>query len=266
MDPIMINLGIVNITWYAFFMTSAFAIGIAIALKELTVLKYEDITKELILDYVFYVILFGIIGARTWYVLFDGDFYLDTPLQLIAIWNGGLAIHGAIVAGIIVTAFYSKKKNINPFKLLDLAVPAMLIGQSIGRFGNFVNQEAHGGATTYEFLHDTLHLPEFIVQGMYIDGVYYQPTFLYESIWNLVGFLIVIFILRPKWRFKVGMLSGFYLMWYGFIRIFIEMMRTDALMFGPIKVAQLASVIMFISGIILMVYLTKKEKNEQNRN
>ncbi|MGL5021640.1 MAG: prolipoprotein diacylglyceryl transferase family protein, partial [Mycoplasmatales bacterium] len=121
----------------------------------------------------------------------------------------------------------------------------------------------HGGATTYEFLKDTLHLPNFIINGMYIDGVYYHPTFLYESIWNLLGFIIVIFILRPKFRFNIGMMTAFYLMWYGFIRTFIEAMRTDALMFGFIKVAQLTSIAMFIIGVCLMIYFNKtRRKNE----
>lgn len=261
MNPIAISFLGLSITWYAIFIVSGMALGTAVAKSQIS---KHDIEQNIFYDYVFYLIIWAIIGARLWYVIFDLKLYVDNPLSIFAIYNGGLAIHGGISAGVLYTLYFCRKQNIKFLLMTDLAVGALIIGQVIGRFGNFVNQEAHGGATTYEFLHNTLHLPLFIVNGMYIDGVYYQPTFLYEAVWNLIGFLIIIFILRPRWQFSYGRITAFYLMWYGFIRTIIEQMRTDALLAGGIKVAQVASIIMFVTGLAMFIYFyisSKKEKN-----
>lgn len=263
MDRIFIDLGFVSISWYAFLIVSGMLICLLIALKEL---KKHDIDLEIFYDYIFYMLLFGIIGARLWYVIFDLELYVNNPLSIFAIWNGGLAIHGGITAGVLVSLYFYKKKQIQILMYLDVLVPGFLIGQSIGRWGNFVNQEAHGPATTQDFLANTLHLPSFIVSGMLIDGTYYQPTFLYESIWNFIGFLLVILLLRRIFRYKYGFLTGFYFMWYGMFRFWLEDLRTDALTLGSIEVAKLASAIMFIFGIILIIYVLKKEKKDENRS
>lgn len=259
MDPIAMQLGPISITWYALFIVSGLMIGSYIGAKES--LKH-NLKEEDFYDMLFYLLIFSFIGARTWYVLFDGSYYLQNPGEIIKVWNGGLAIHGGIVGGASYLLYYARKHKLNPFTLTDLAAPSLVLGQAIGRWGNFMNSEAHGGPTTYEFLKDTLHLPDFIVNGMFINGVYYHPTFLYESIWNLTGFAILILVIRPKFRFKYGIITGFYLMWYGFIRFFIEMMRTDALMFGPIKVAQLTSLAMFVLGLVIIIIRNKGEANE----
>ena len=119
---------------------------------------------------------YGFLGARTWYVAFNLEYYLQNPAEIIAIWNGGLAIHGAIVAGGLYLYFVSKRLGLTFFNLTDIAVVPILLGQAIGRWGNFMNQEAHGPETTKEFLGGTLHLPQFIVEGMNIEGVYYHST------------------------------------------------------------------------------------------
>ncbi len=258
MNPIAIDLGVVVITWYAIFIVTGMLIAITIATKEA---KKHNIDAKLLEDYMFWVLLSGFAGARIWYVVFSLSHYLSNPMQIFAIWNGGLAIHGGILAGLLYTMYFCRKHNIYIFKLSDLAIPGLLLAQSLGRWGNFMNSEAHGGETSYEFLKNTLHLPDFIVNGMYINGVYYHPTFLYESLWNLTGFLIVMLYLRKKWRFSYGKITAFYFMWYGFIRTFIEVMRTDALMFGPIKVAQLTSICMFIAGLVLFVLINRREND-----
>lgn len=259
MDPIALQLGPISITWYALFIVSGLAIGSYIGAKEAI---RHNLNEEEFYDMLFYLMIFSFIGARTWYVLFDGSYYFQNPGDIIKIWNGGLAIHGGIIGGASYLIYYARKRKIKPLTLTDIAAPSLLLGQAIGRWGNFMNSEAHGGATTKEFLQNTLHLPEFIVNGMHIEGVYYHPTFLYESIWNLIGFIIMMTIVRPKWRNKYGLITGFYLIWYGFIRVFIEMMRTDALMLGPIKVAQFTSFVMIILGIVLIVTKRKGEINE----
>ncbi len=257
MDPIAAQLGPFNITWYAIFIVFGLIVGSYIGAKE--AIKH-NIVEEDFYDMLFYLLIFSFLGARLWYVLFDGSYYFQNPGEIIKIWNGGLAIHGGILGGASYLIYYSRKRKINPLTLTDIAAPSLLLGQAIGRWGNFMNSEAHGGATTKDFLQNTMHLPDFIVNGMYIDGVYYQPTFLYESIWNLIGFVILMLVIRPKFRNRYGIITGFYLMWYGFIRVFIEMMRTDALMFGPFKVAQMTSLAMFIIGLILII----KKKGETN--
>lgn len=253
MNPIAINLGFATITWYALFIVTGMLVCLMIANFEIK--RHEDINRDIFFDYVFYLLIFSIVGARTWYVLFNLNMYLDNPVSMIAIWNGGLAIHGGLIGGLLTTIYFGKKYRFNFLTYTDVIVPGLLFGQMLGRWGNFMNQEAHGPATTKEFLSNTLHLPEFIVNGMYINGTYYQPTFLYESVWNLVGFVIIITVLRPRWRYKVGYLTSFYLMWYGFFRFYLENLRTDALTLGNtnLEVAKIASLIMFCCGLYYFV-------------
>lgn len=259
MSKTIVDLGFINITWYAFLIVTGMVLGVLIAIRES---KEHKIDKNLFLDYLFYVLIFGVIGARIWYVIFDWNIYAANPLSVFAIWNGGLAIHGGLVGGLIYTIYFCKRYSINMYMLGDIAAPSLLLAQSVGRWGNFVNQEAHGGATTQEFLQNTLHLPEFIVNQMYINGVYHQPTFLYESIWNFIGFIIAL-VMRKKYRFKYGTIFAFYLVWYGSIRTVIEQMRTDALLLGNIKVAQLTSILMFLIGVIILINKYVKGKYEK---
>ena len=173
-------------------------------------------------------------------------------------WNGGLAIHGGIIAGLITIAVICYKKKVNLLKILDYLVVGLILAQAIGRWGNFFNGEAHGSMTTLAHL-QSLYLPQFIIDGMHINGNYYIPTFLYESVWCFIGFIIMI-VLRRKKFMKIGYLTSFYLVWYGIERFFVEGMRTDSLMFFSLRVAQLVSLAMVIIGIILFVYSLKKSK------
>ena len=151
-----------------------------------------------------------------------------------------------------------KTNKLNLVKLLDILVVGLIIAQAIGRWGNFFNGEAHGAITSLSYL-ESLHLPDFIIDGMYINGNYYVPTFLYESVWCFIGFIIMI-ILRRKKFMKIGYLTSFYLVWYGIERFFVEGMRTDSLMFLSLKVAQVVSLIMMIIGVVLFIYSLKKSK------
>lgn len=262
MDNIAFTILGVSIQWYALLIVMAMVIGIVISRLES---KKHGIERDTFYDLVFYLILFGIIGCRIWYVVFNWGYYSLHLNEIIQIWNGGLAIHGGIVAATIVIFVYSYRKKMNPLMISDIAVPAMLLGQAIGRWGNFFNQEAHGPATTEEFLSQTLHLPDFIVQGMNIDGVYYHPTFLYESVWNIIGLIIIVVLIRPKYRYKYGIITAFYLIWYGFIRTIIEQLRTDALMFGDIKVAAATSFLMILVGVGILIK-HNRSKHEENSN
>ena len=256
MNPIAISLGPLEIRWYALLILSAFLIGIYLIRKE--AIRLGENTTQ-IMDLCFYLILVSIIGARIYYVIFEFSEYKDNLLDIFKIWNGGLAIHGGIIAGILFTYFYTKKKKLNILKITDIIAPALVLGQAIGRWGNFFNQEAYGSQTTLETLKN-MHIPNFIIEGMHINYNYYHPTFLYESLWCLIIFIVLIIIRRNK-KIKIGSITGTYFILYGIERFFIEILRQDSLMFLNLKVAQIVSVIMIIIGIILWIYSLKKSKN-----
>lgn len=222
--------------------------------------KKQGLPKEFISDLIFYTLIIGILGTRVYYCVFNLDYYLANPSEILKIYNGGLAIHGGVIAGLIFVYFYTKKKNISFIKILDIVAPAVIIAQSFGRWGNFFNQEAHGGITTYQNLKN-MHIPEFIINGMHIEGKYYYPTFFFESIWCLIGFIILMFVRRNK-NLRKGFQIGFYFIWYGIGRFFIEVLRTDSLMFFNLKIAQIVSLIGIIIGIIIIV--TNRNKKYYN--
>lgn len=252
MNSVFLDLGIVQIYWYSIILLVAFLIGGFLALQEA---KRWKITEDFMINLFFYLIPISLLGARIYYVLFNLEFYSSNWINVLKIWEGGLAIHGGIIAAILFLLFYSKKYKVNTFRLTDILCVSLILGQAIGRWGNFMNSEAHGAITTLEHL-KSLHIPEFIINGMNINGVYYEPTFLYESLWCLLGF-IILYIYRRRRYTKIGTTSSLYLIWYGIGRLFIEGMRTDSLMLGNIRVAQLISVIMIIVGIILFIVLRK---------
>lgn len=222
--------------------------------------KKQGLTKEFTSDLIFYTLIIGILGARVYYCVFNLDYYLANPSEILKIYNGGLAIHGGVIAGLVFVYFYTKKKNISFIKILDIIAPAVIIAQSFGRWGNFFNQEAHGGITTYQNLKN-MHIPEFIINGMHIEGKYYYPTFFFESIWCLIGFIILMIARRNK-NLRKGFQIGFYFIWYGIGRFFIEALRTDSLMFFNLKIAQIVSLIGIIIGIIIIV--TNRNKKYYN--
>lgn len=222
--------------------------------------KKQGLPKEFISDLIFYTLIIGILGARVYYCVFNLDYYLANPSEILKIYNGGLAIHGGVIAGLIFVYFYTKKKNVSFIKILDIVAPAVIIAQSFGRWGNFFNQEAHGGITTYQNLKN-MHIPEFIINGMHIEGKYYYPTFFFESIWCLMGFIILMIARRNK-NLRKGFQIGFYFIWYGIGRFFIEALRTDSLMFFNLKIAQIVSLVGIIVGIIIIV--TNRNKKYYN--
>lgn len=222
--------------------------------------KKQGLTKEFTSDLIFYTLIIGILGARVYYCVFNLDYYLANPSEILKIYNGGLAIHGGVIAGLIFVYFYTKKKNVSFIKILDIVAPAVIIAQSFGRWGNFFNQEAHGEITTYQNLKN-MHIPEFIINGMHIEGKYYYPTFFFESIWCLIGFIILM-IARKNKNLRKGFQIGFYFIWYGIGRFFIEALRTDSLMFFGLKIAQIVSLIGIIIGIIIIV--TNRNKKYYN--
>lgn len=254
MEPI-IDLGIISIHWYSILLFIAILLGSNLAIKEA---KKHGFEEDFMVNLLFLGVIIGILGARIYYVIFNFDYYKDNLIEVFKVWNGGLAIHGGIIAGFITIAIICYKKKVNLLKILDYLVVGLIIAQAIGRWGNFFNGEAHGAITSLSYL-ESLHLPQFIIDGMYINGSYYIPTFLYESIWCLIGFIIMI-ILRRKKFMKVGYLTSFYLVWYGVERFFVEGLRTDSLMFFSLRIAQLVSLVMIVIGIVIFIYSLKKSK------
>ena len=244
MNPILFSIGNFQIRWYSIFLLVGFLVGYYFINKEA---KRFDIEKDFIFNLIFWTLIFGIIGARLYYVIFDWSYFSSHINEIWQIWNGGLAIHGGIIAGLLTIIIYTKKYNLRVIRYLDFIVVGLIIGQAIGRWGNFFNSEAHGVATSLEHLMN-LHIPEFIINGMKINGVYYTPTFFYESCLCLIGFIIILIIRRNKYT-KVGTPTGLYLIIYGMIRFFIERTRTDSLMFLGFKVAMIVSIIMIIIGV-----------------
>ena len=261
MDPIMFSLFGIDIHWYSVLILVGIIIGIILLEREAKKFKYP---KDLIFNICFWAIIMGIIGARLYYVIFNFSYYKNNLLEIFAIWNGGLAIHGGIIAGALTVIFFAKKYHLNFLKLLDMAIPSLILAQAIGRWGNFFNGEAHGIATTYAELKNLL-VPEFIINGMNIGGIYYLPTFYFESLWCLLVFIILLIIRRMKY-IKIGATTCIYLMWYSLGRFFIEAWRTDSLMLGGFKVAQIISIILFIVGLGYLIYLSRKGKYENLYN
>lgn len=255
MNSVMITIFGLEIKWYSFLILIGILIGIFLVEKEA---KKFNISRDEIFNMCFYGIIFGILGARIYYVLFNISYYKYNLLEIFEIWNGGLAIHGGLIAGFLAVYIYSKKHNHNLLKILDMAVPSIILAQAIGRWGNFFNSEAHGFATTYAHLKD-LCVPEFIIKGMNIGGIYYLPTFYFESLWCLLGFVILLIVRRLKYV-KVGTTTCIYLMWYSIGRFFIEAWRTDSLMIGGFKIAQVISVVLFVIPLIYLIYIYKKGK------
>lgn len=261
MNPIMFAIGNFEIRWYSVLILVAFFVAYFFIQKEA---KRFNVKNDFVFNMLFWALIFGVIGARIYYVIFDWASFKDNPIEIFKVWNGGLAIHGGIIAGLITLIIYTKKYKFRTIRYLDFCVVGLILAQAIGRWGNFFNSEAHGVVTTIEHL-QSLHIPQFIIDGMYINGLYYTPTFFYESMFCIIGFIIMIILRRNKY-IKVGDLTALYLLYYGVLRIFIEASRTDSLMFLGFKMAQIVSIIMIIVGIVLLIINRKKGKFEDLYN
>lgn len=247
-DPVAFNLGPLRVRWYGIIIAVGILLGYFVAQRALV---KAGLHKDTLVDIIFYSALFGFIAARIYFVIFQWPYYAENPSEIIKIWHGGIAIHGGLIGGFIAGVIVCKVKNLNPFQIGDIVAPSIILAQGIGRWGNFMNHEAHGGPVSRAFL-EQLHLPNFIIENMYINGQYYHPTFLYESIWDVAGFIILVNIRK---HLKLGETFFLYLTWYSIGRFFIEGLRTDSLMLtSNIRVAQLVSILLILISISLIVY------------
>lgn len=254
-NPIAFNLFGIDIMWYAIIIVSAIVLVSWLASKEAVKVGLRE---DDVVDLMLWALPISIVGARLYYVLFELDYYIENPGQILAIRSGGLAIYGGLIAGGLVVYFFTRHRFISTWKFLDVAAPSVILAQSIGRWGNFMNHEAYGEVVSRNFL-ESLHLPKFIIENMYIDGEYRQPTFLYESVWSVLGFVVLILLRRKPNFLKEGEVALVYVIWYSLGRFFIEGMRTDSLWIGDvIRVSQMLSGLLFIGAIGLLIYRRKK--------
>ncbi len=253
----------IDIKWYGVIITVGMILAFFVARNRA---KYEGITGDDIYDVTLACIVFGVIGARVYYILFKlSDFIVtdagsawgnvkESFLSMVNIRGGGLAIYGGIIAGVLTIIIAAKIKKIRLFTLLDVASPAVLIGQVLGRWGNFVNVEAFGSETALPWrmgIHTT-----YGEAGEWASEAFVHPTFLYESLWNLVA-LVLIFTLYNKKKYN-GQVTFFYLAWYGLGRSVIEGLRTDSLMLGPVRISQLVAIVTFVVGTVLFIWFMFK--------
>ncbi|MCZ0754373.1 prolipoprotein diacylglyceryl transferase [Anoxybacillus sp. J5B_2022] len=248
LDRVFLHLGPITIYWYGVIIGTGVLLGLWLATREAV---KRGLSKETFVDLVLLAVPIAIVCARTYYVIFEWDYYSKHLSEIPKIWEGGLAIHGGLIGAIITGIVFAKRRGLSFWKLADIAAPSIILGQAIGRWGNFMNQEAHGGPVTREFL-ESLHLPEFIINQMYINGQYYHPTFLYESIWNFIGFLLLLMLRRVNLRRGELFLS--YLIWYSIGRFFIEGMRTDSLMLtAHLRIAQVMSISLILLAVSIWI-------------
>lgn len=246
LNPIAFSLGPIQVHWYGIIIGSGLALALILAIREG---NRRGLPKETFPDLMIWAIPIAIISARIYYVLFEWGFYKNHLSEIPKIWHGGIAIHGALIGSVITTLLFARARGISFWKITDIAAPSLILGQAIGRWGNFMNQEAHGREVSRAFL-ENLHLPDFIINQMYINGTYYHPTFLYESIWDFAGFILLIGLRRAN--FRRGELFLTYLIWYSIGRFFVEGMRTDSLMLtSHLRMAQILSIALVIVAVLI---------------
>ena len=251
--PIIFEIGPIAVRWYGLLIASAVLIGLTLSQY---LAKRCGVDPELLGDLAIWLVIFAIPAARIYYVLFEWQEYSQRPEDIIAIWKGGIAIHGAIIGGTLGTIIFARLNRISLWQLLDLIAPSLILGQAIGRWGNFFNSEAFGKPTDLPW---KLYIAPRYRPLDSLNAEYYHPTFLYESLWNLGVFAILLFLffwgLKSRNRLKTGTLAGVYLIAYSLGRVWIEWLRTDSLMLGPLKVAQVVSISAIALGLLILAWL-----------
>lgn len=254
-----------DIYWYGIFIGLGVICGVLLVMHEA---KRTGQNPDSYLDFAIYALIFAVIGARLYYVLFSWDFYSQNPEKIFAIREGGLAIYGGIIGGVLTAIIYCKVKRMDFWKMADTAAPSLILGQVMGRWGNFFNKEAFGGYTDNLFamryqlsqVRTSDVTPDILQHLVTVNGVDYiqvHPTFFYESAWNACIFVILLILQRKK-KFD-GQVCAVYFFGYALGRVWIEGLRTDQLLIGGIPVSQALSAILILASVGLYVYRRKKE-------
>jgi phosphatidylglycerol:prolipoprotein diacylglycerol transferase len=251
--PIVFEIGPLTIRWYGLLIATAVLVGVTLSQY---LAKRRNVNPDLIGDLSIWLVIGAIPAARLYYVLFEWAEYSQHPERIIAIWQGGIAIHGGIIGGVIAALIFSKLKRVSFWQLADLVAPSLILGQAIGRWGNFFNSEAFGDPTNLPW---KLYIPPERRPPALADFEYFHPTFLYESLWNLMVFALLMTLffqdLSGKRRLKIGTLALVYLVAYSLGRVWIEGLRTDSLMLGPLRIAQLVSIFAILLGLAGLAWL-----------
>ena len=229
--------------FYGLLMALAILVGTLLCVREE---RQRELAADTGLDVVLYAVPAALIGARLYYVVFAWHLFRDDPVSALYIWEGGLALYGGVIGGILGLILLSRKRRLPLWLLTDIAAPSLLLGQAIGRWGNYFNGEAHGGIVRSSAL-------QFFPIAVNIDGMWFFATFFYESLWNLLGFAFL-YLNRRKFREKdeTGDLTLWYFLCYGSGRMLIEMVRTDSLMLSGVRVSQLLSILLFLAAGFLL--------------
>jgi phosphatidylglycerol:prolipoprotein diacylglycerol transferase len=256
--PIVIQIGPVAIRWYGLLIATAVLVGTLLAQREAR-RRGED--PEQLVNVAVIAIIAGLVGARLYYVLFNWEYYGSYPWKIVAVWEGGLAIHGGLLLGVIVGWMVASRRNLPPLVYLDIVAPVLALGQGIGRWGNFFNQEAFGTPTDlpWKLYIDPGHRPPQLA-----EYEYFHPTFLYESLWDVAVFALLFGLLRKRLEPYPGALFLSYLGLYSFGRFFIEGLRIDSLMLGPFRAAQVMSLLLIlcsVSGIWRLLTAPRRGKS-----
>lgn len=254
LSPVLFQLGRLQVRWYGVLIASGILIAYMVAR---TRIKAENINEDQVIEDLFYGVIAGVIGARLYYVAFNWDYFSENPTDIFKIWYGGLAIHGAVIAAVIVAFLYTRLKKGVTFRflqILDIALMVFPLAQAIGRWGNFFNHEAFGKPTNLPW---KMYIPIQNRPLMYRSYEYFHPTFLYESIWDLMVFTFL-YIYTKKYRKKFGETTALYMILYSIGRFFIEGLRLDSLYIGKLRTAQVVSVILILLGVLLFAYVRRK--------
>lgn len=241
----VLTIGSLHVTWYAVIILTGAFLAYHLSMRQFRKWGYDETIFE---NFFLMMLPIAIVGARLYYVIFEwNNQYAQDPIRIFFTWEGGLAIHGGIIAATIFGIFYFRKHLCNGLRIADVIFPNLMLAQAIGRWGNFMNHEAYGEVVSADFYN---HWPSFIRDNMFIDGQYRQPTFLFESVGNIIGFVLITFVYKKYGRKKRGDLAWAYLTWYGMVRFIVEGMRSDSLMFGSLRVAQLISLVGVAIGLM----------------
>jgi len=252
--PIALQIGPLAIRWYGILMATAMAVGLWLAYRDA---RHRGVDPEELLKASELALLGALVGARLYYVAFTWDYYSRVPLKIFAVWEGGLAIHGGILGGLLLGGGYSWWRRLPLPRYLDIVAPSLALGQAIGRWGNFFNEEAFGTPTSLPW---KLYIAPPHRPLLYAQEEFFHPTFLYESIWDLFVFVLLMWVFRDRVKRAPSCLFWIYVGLYSVGRLAVEGLRTDSLMLGPIRVAQLASGIGIILAVILVPVLLKRSR------
>lgn len=250
--PILVQIGPLTLRWYGLLIASAVLIGVTLSQY---LAKRRHINPDIIGDVAIWLVVGAIPAARLYYVLFEWANYTNNPGKIFAIWEGGIAIHGAILGGAIAALIFCRLRKISFWQVADLIAPSLILGQAIGRWGNFFNSEAFGSPTDLPW---KLYIPPSNRPPGYGNFEYFHPTFLYESLWNLMVFGILMYLFFRSLRglrLKPGTLFLTYMVAYSLGRFWIEGLRTDSLMLGPLRMAQMVSLVGVAVGCLGLAWL-----------